>query len=329
MKINTSIKETVKKHVMRFNKFLGTLRASISKNDDVSISSREWAFRDVMKLKNYIAANLVNALEEKSAGYKYHRKNVFTAETFYFGESIKPLLEVGSVAKVDKINIYIPEDSPITVDMVDAAVKRITYDLVEMEYSVYKGDMFINLDSSVEKNIRSAALGITTIALPKPVRYTHVLAVNNIGVIGSGDQLPWHSSEDFKHFKNLTKDGVLIMGRKTYNGIANKLPGRTVIVLSRDPDNIKKLHDGDLSVSHIDTAFEIAAGIVESKSGTGDVFVVGGREIYKAAIVAGYCDRVVISHINNDDDGDTHLDWEWDEESVVVERYNFDTDLPK
>ena len=66
-------------------------------------------------------------------------------------------------------------------------------------------------------------------------RVTMVAAVAENGVIGLGGDIPWHLPEDFGHFKRTTTGHVLIMGRTTHEGIGRPLPGRTTIVLTRDP----------------------------------------------------------------------------------------------
>jgi dihydrofolate reductase len=52
-------------------------------------------------------------------------------------------------------------------------------------------------------------------------------------VIGAGNQIPWHLSEDFKWFKQTTTGHIIVMGRKTFESIGKPLPNRETIVLSR------------------------------------------------------------------------------------------------
>lgn len=68
-----------------------------------------------------------------------------------------------------------------------------------------------------------------------------IAAVSENGVIGQKGKIPWHISEDLKRFKKITAGHHLIMGRKTYQSIRRPLPGRTNIVVSRNPKlKIKK-----------------------------------------------------------------------------------------
>ena len=54
--------------------------------------------------------------------------------------------------------------------------------------------------------------------------------------IGKNGKIPWHISEDFKRFKQITMGHPIIMGRKTYESIGWILPGRTNIVITQNPD---------------------------------------------------------------------------------------------
>ena len=66
-------------------------------------------------------------------------------------------------------------------------------------------------------------------------RLTLVAAVADNGVIGAAGGIPWRIPEDFAHFKRVTLGHTLVMGRATYDSIGCALPGRTTIVLTRDP----------------------------------------------------------------------------------------------
>ena len=58
-----------------------------------------------------------------------------------------------------------------------------------------------------------------------------IVAVAQNGVIGCGMKIPWHISEDFKHFKRTTLGGVVAMGRRTWESLGGRpLPGRENVV---------------------------------------------------------------------------------------------------
>lgn len=89
--------------------------------------------------------------------------------------------------------------------------------------------------------------------------------------IGRGQEIPWHYSEDFAHFKRETLGHTLVMGRKTYESIGRPLPGRRTVVLTRQKD----LVIAGVDIVHtVQEVLDLAAG--ESK-----VFGAGGEQVYR------------------------------------------------
>ena len=68
-------------------------------------------------------------------------------------------------------------------------------------------------------------------------KVAHIVAMGKNGEIGKDDKMLWHIPEDFKYFRDLTLGHAMIMGRKTYNGLPNKLTRRCVHVVSRENCN--------------------------------------------------------------------------------------------
>ncbi|MEP7739496.1 dihydrofolate reductase [Nocardioides sp. 31GB23] len=96
-------------------------------------------------------------------------------------------------------------------------------------------------------------------------------------VIGADGDIPWRISEDFAHFKRETLGHVLVMGRRTWDSIGRPLPGRTTVVLTRDPSFDPGFDDVRV-VRSLDEALGVAADL------PGDVVVAGGGEIYRLAL---------------------------------------------
>ena len=136
---------------------------------------------------------------------------------------------------------------------------------------------------------------------------TLVAAMGTNRVIGVDGDMPWHFSEDLRHFKSTTLGGVMVMGRKTFDSIGRPLPGRRSIVITRSPD---WSHEGVEVVHSLGEALALA--------GTdAPVFVVGGGEIYAQALPLAT--RLVLTEIDDAPDGDTFFpDWprnQWTETS--------------
>lgn len=136
---------------------------------------------------------------------------------------------------------------------------------------------------------------------PAGRRVTMVAAVAENGVIGADADIPWKISEDFQHFKATTLGHVLVLGRTTHEGIGRPLPGRTTIVLTRDPSYSA---DG-VEVAHsITDALELADRILADQPADRQVMIGGGAAVYAAAMP--YADEQVISEIPMSPEGDTH-----------------------
>ena len=108
---------------------------------------------------------------------------------------------------------------------------------------------------------------------------TLVAAVADNGVIGADGDIPWRIPEDFAHFKALTMGGVLLMGRATFESIGRSLPGRSTIVLTRDPSwQPREGFAGVLVSPDLEQALDLAEDL------PGEIFVVGGSSVYAAAL---------------------------------------------
>ena len=124
-----------------------------------------------------------------------------------------------------------------------------------------------------------------------------IAAVARNGVIGADGDMPWHLPEDLRHFKKTTQGHAVIMGRKTFES-CGALPGRTNIVLSRDPE--VRLPTGVV----LSTSFAEAENVARLTTGEDRVFVVGGAQIYKAALEFGASEQI-LSEVHLDAEGDT------------------------
>ena len=124
---------------------------------------------------------------------------------------------------------------------------------------------------------------------------TLVAAVARNGVIGDGPDIPWHVPGEQRRFKELTTGHTLVMGRTTYDSIGRPLPGRTSIVLTRDP---RWSAEGVLVAHDLDEALALAV------DQPGEVMVAGGAQVYAAALPLA--DRQVLTEIDLEPDGDVH-----------------------
>jgi len=108
------------------------------------------------------------------------------------------------------------------------------------------------------------------------------------GVIGFDGGMPWHLPEDLKHFRAVTGSDPVVMGRRTWESLPDRfrpLPGRANIVVTRQSDWA--------------TPGAQRAGSLEQAlcaAGEGAVWVIGGGELYRAAI--GLADTLEVTEID-------------------------------
>ncbi|MCE6992702.1 dihydrofolate reductase [Dyadobacter sp. CY323] len=152
-----------------------------------------------------------------------------------------------------------------------------------------------------------------------------IVAVSENGVIGKENQLLWRLPDDLKRFKQLTLNHPMIMGRKTFESIGKPLPGRTSIVITRNPGFT---FDGIIIVHSLEDALAKAA-----ETGTDEVFIIGGGDLYQQA--QPITDRLYVTEVKTVIDGDTYFKIDnpsaWVEAERIVheadERHLFEFDF--
>jgi len=121
---------------------------------------------------------------------------------------------------------------------------------------------------------------------------TLILARASNGVIGKDGKLPWHLPADLRHFKQLTQNAPMIMGRKTFESLPGLLPNRRHIVLTRRKDWSE---DGAEVVHSVEEALK--------RANAPHVSVIGGAEMY--ALFLPHADRIELTEVHLDAAGDT------------------------
>jgi dihydrofolate reductase len=140
-------------------------------------------------------------------------------------------------------------------------------------------------------------------------RISIIVAMDENGLIGAGNQLPWRLPNDLKFFKRTTMGKPVLMGRKTWESLGKPLPGRQNLVMSRHPD----FHpEGAKIVRTLEGALRLAEA-----DGFEEIMVIGGAQVY--ALVLPRADRIYLTRVHAHLQGDTWfpaLDWnEWRRES--------------
>jgi dihydrofolate reductase len=143
------------------------------------------------------------------------------------------------------------------------------------------------------------------------IRLAVIVAAAENGVIGQNNAMPWYLPEDMRYFKQVTMGKPIIMGRKTFESIGKPLPGRANIVITR---NHGFQAEGIEVVSSLDEALELG-GQLAQKAGVSEMVVIGGAEIYRAAIPQADC--LYFTEVHAPVEGDAllpQIDWsQWRE----------------
>lgn len=151
-----------------------------------------------------------------------------------------------------------------------------------------------------------------------------IVAVSENGVIGKDGKIPWNIPEDLKHFKEITTEHTVIMGRKTFESIGKPLPNRRNIVISRNPDYKA---EGVYVCESLDDALATTDWL--NDFGGEEVFVIGGASLYQEALgmICGLGQgKIYLTNILKPYDGDTYFPYfdqkDWKITSLKYNRFS-------
>ncbi|WP_101524770.1 dihydrofolate reductase [Nocardioides houyundeii] len=116
-------------------------------------------------------------------------------------------------------------------------------------------------------------------------------------VIGRGGEIPWHLPEDFAHFKAETLGHTLVMGRATWDSIGRPLPGRSTVVVTRDPEWSPGQYGDQVQVAH-----SVPAALALADCLPGDTVIAGGGQIY--AETRDQATHMVLTEVHLSPEGD-------------------------
>lgn len=153
-----------------------------------------------------------------------------------------------------------------------------------------------------------------------------IAALDEKGGIGKNNDLLFRIPEDFERMNRLTIGHPLIMGRKTFESIGRVLPGRTNIVVSRNPAASALLDNAGVVICS-----SLEEAIVEAKEAPGndEVIIFGGGQIFKEAMDKNLVDRLYLTIVEGDFGADTFFpDYSKftkaiEKENHVDEKYKF------
>lgn len=133
------------------------------------------------------------------------------------------------------------------------------------------------------------------------MRLVLVAAVSENGVIGRNNALPWRLKSDMRHFRATTMGRPVVMGRKTYLSIGKPLPGRTNILVSRDPGYAVA---GVVVAASLAAALRVARGDMLRRGGD-EIAVIGGGDLFDQTLAMA--DRLEITEVHAESIGDVRF----------------------
>lgn len=123
-----------------------------------------------------------------------------------------------------------------------------------------------------------------------------IIAADPTGIIGVNNALPWRYKADMARFKALTSNSTVIMGRKTFESIPQPksgpmLPTRLVYVITRDIARVTSDRP-DYVATTIENAIHAAHTAERTGAGSGQIWIIGGAQIYVQAVEKGYVEEI-------------------------------------
>ena len=120
----------------------------------------------------------------------------------------------------------------------------------------------------------------------------HVVAHGTEREIGKDNDLLWRLPDDLKHFKKITMNGTVVMGRKTFESIGRALPNRQNIVVTTD----RTFDVPDVEVWH-------DLERLKAEKDQRDFYIIGGATLYEQTMP--YTDRIYVTEVDGTFDADT------------------------
>lgn len=122
-----------------------------------------------------------------------------------------------------------------------------------------------------------------------------IAAMDESRLIGVGNRLPFRLPSDMRRFRRITMGHHVLMGRNTFESIRRPLPGRIMIVLSRNPSFRAECC---VVFSDLQPAVDWAAEREET-----ELFIIGGNKVYQQAL--NLANRIYLTRVHTIVQGDT------------------------
>lgn len=138
------------------------------------------------------------------------------------------------------------------------------------------------------------------------MKISMIAAMAKNGVIGKDNGIPWHIPEDFRYFKKMTLNKPIIMGRKTFESLPGVLPKRPHLIVSKNTEYTTE-EDRCTVYDSLPRVLNSLRNITINKELNPDneAFIIGGAQIYQLALDLRLVDKIYLTYIDKEFDGDT------------------------
>jgi len=139
-----------------------------------------------------------------------------------------------------------------------------------------------------------------------------IVASDKNGVIGNNNTIPWHIPEDLKHFRQLTLNHIVVMGRKTFESLPNgPLKDRINIVITQNPHHYE--NTDSVIFTNMENVFDVIKhnNIAANKK----IFIIGGSEIYK--LFFNYCSTIHLTQVLIESQGNINFNFDTKSLSLI------------
>lgn len=137
------------------------------------------------------------------------------------------------------------------------------------------------------------------------IEIAQIVAKSKNNAIGKNNDLPWHLPVDLQHFKQHTKNGIVIMGRKTFESMGAKpLPNRTNIIISRNAEyqQVEQQFASVKVFADLATAIDVAKNLAKTQA-ISTIWIIGGEKVFEQALPISQ--RLEITEVQTQIDGAT------------------------
>lgn len=136
------------------------------------------------------------------------------------------------------------------------------------------------------------------------MKITGIMACTDSGVIGLNGKIPWRYIDELKHFQEVTRGQIVVMGRKTFDEMEHLslLKERESIVFTRNPSLLNKA--ATTNIRFVNSLDEFAKlNFTQEKK----IYMTGGGEITELFLKNNMLEKFLLTIIHKEYDGDTYF----------------------